>query len=134
MLQQANPGSIESFLVRLLDSFPEVESLDCLKKGYLRSGLLSPAIVQGLMDSELKLLSYDQAALQGLFVGVEGYPKLFAVGDAIALLLDVEDNGVTMVLVLGQARRDELHELTVLLPDFTKNLLQSHQPSRIAPS
>ena len=71
-----------------------------------------------LMDSKLKLLGDDQSTLKRLFVGVEIQPKTLSVGDAMALSLNVEDNGVTVVLVLGQTGRNELHELTVLLPDF----------------
>ena len=71
-----------------------------------------------LVDSKLELLSDDQSTLKGLFVGVKVDAKLLAVGDAVALSLNVEDNGVTVVPVLGQTRRNELHELTVLLPDI----------------
>ena len=39
------------------------------------------------------------------------------VAEEFAIFL-VEDDGVTVVLVLGQTRWDKLHELTVLLPDF----------------
>ena len=71
-----------------------------------------------LMDSKLELLGDDQSTLKRLFVGVKVHAKLLAVGDAVALALNVEDDGVTVVLVLGQTRWDKLHELTVLLPDF----------------
>ena len=73
-----------------------------------------------LVDSKLKLLSDDQSTIKGLFVGVKVYAKLLAVGDAVAFALNVEDDGVTVVLVLGQTRRNKLHELTVLLPDFLR--------------
>ena len=79
---------------------------------------MSPAVMKRLVDSKLELLSDDQPTLKGLFVGVKVYAKLLAVGDAVALALNVEDDGVTVVLVLGQTRRNELHELTVLLPDI----------------
>ena len=79
---------------------------------------MSPAVMKSLVDSKLELLSDDQPTIKGLFVGVKVYAKLLAVGDAVALALNVEDDGVTVVLVLGQTRRNELHELTVLLPDF----------------
>ena len=71
-----------------------------------------------LVDSKLELLSDDQTTLKGLFVGVKVNAKLLAVGDAVALALNVEDDGITVGLVLGQTRWDKLHELTVLLPDF----------------
>ena len=70
------------------------------------------------MDSKLKLLNDDQPTIKGLIVGVKVNAKFLAVGDAVALALNVEDDGVTVVLVLGQTRRNELHELTVLLPDI----------------
>ena len=79
---------------------------------------MSPAVMKRLVDSKLELLSDDQSTIKGLFVGVKVYAKLLAVGDAVALALNVEDDGVTVVLVLGQTRWDKLHELTVLLPDF----------------
>ena len=62
-----------------------------------------------LVDSKLELLGDDQATIKGLFVGVNVYAKLLAVGDAVALALNVKDDGVTVVLVLGQTRRAELH-------------------------
>jgi hypothetical protein len=74
--------------------------------------------MKSLVDSKLELLGDDQPTIKGLFVGVKVYAKFLAVGDAVALALNVEDDGVTVVLVLGQTRRNELHELTVLLPDF----------------
>ena len=78
--------------------------------------MLSPAVMKRLVDSKLELLSDDQTTLKGLFVGVKINTKLLAVGDAVALALNVKDDGVTVVLVLGQTRRDELHCLTVMLP------------------
>ena len=93
-------------------------SHEVLKREGPQRHLLPPAFVQALVDSQLQLLSHNQAALQWLFVGLKRYPKLLAIGDTVSLPLDVEDNGVTMLLVLGQAGRDELHELTVLLPDI----------------
>ena len=91
---------------------------DSLLEGHLDGRLLSPTVMKRLMDSKLKLLGDDQSTLKGLFVGVKVNAKLLAVGDAVALALNVEDDGVTVVLVLGQTRWDKLHELTVLLPDF----------------
>ena len=87
-----------------------------------------------LVDSKLEFLSDEETLLFWDFVGMEVEPELLAVGNAISLPLDVESDRVVVVLVFRQARRDELHELTVLLPDFTKNHSQSRQPSRIAPS
>ena len=69
-----------------------------------------------LMDSKLKLLGDDQSTLKGLFVGVKVNAKLLAVGDAVALALNIEDDGKKLVFVFGQTRRDELHCLTVMLP------------------
>ena len=74
-----------------------------------------------LMDSKLKLLGDDHSTLKRLFFRVKVNAKLLAVGDAVALALNIEDDGVTVVLVLGQTRWDKLHELTVLLPDFLHN-------------
>ena len=96
--------------------------------------MLSPTVMKRLVDSKLEFLSYEETLLFWGFVGVEVEPELPAVGNAISLPLDVERDRVVVMLVFGQARRDELHELTVLLPDFAKNLSQSRQPSRIAPS
>ena len=79
---------------------------------------MSPAVMKRLVDSKLELLGDDQSTLKRLFVGVKVNAKLLAVGDAVALALNVEDDGVTVVLVFGQTRRNELHELTVLLPDI----------------
>ena len=95
---------------------------------------MSPTVMKRLVDSKLEFLSDEETLLFWDFVGMEVEPELLAVGNAISLPLDVESDRVVVVLVFGQARRDELHELTVLLPDFTKNLSQSRQPSRIAPS
>ena len=69
-----------------------------------------------LMDSKLKLLGDDQSTIKGLFVGVEIQPKTLSVGDAMALSLNIEDDGKKLVFVFGQTRRDELHCLTVMLP------------------
>ena len=69
-----------------------------------------------LVDSKLKLLGDDQSTLKRLFVGVKVNAKLLAVGDAVALALNVEDDGKKLVFVFGQTRRDELHCLTVMLP------------------
>ena len=110
--------AVEGQLVSGLNSLLECKSLDSLLEGHLGGRLLSPAVMKRLVDSKLELLSDDQPTLKGLFVGVKVYAKLLAVGDAVALALNVEDDGVTVVLVLGQTRRNELHELTVLLPDF----------------
>lgn len=69
-----------------------------------------------LMDSKLKLLGDDQSTLKRLFVGVKVNAKLLAVGDAMTLSLDIEDDGKKLVFVFGQTRRNELHCLTVMLP------------------
>lgn len=69
-----------------------------------------------LMDSKLKLLGDDQSTLKRLFVGVKVNAKLLAVGDAMALSLNIEDDGKKLVFVFGQTRGDELHCLTMMLP------------------
>ena len=78
--------------------------------------MLSPAVMKRLVDSKLKLLGDDQSTLRWLFVGVKVNAKLLAVGDAMTLSLDIEDDGKKLVFVFGQTRRDELHCLTVMLP------------------
>ena len=110
--------AVKGQLVSGLDSLLECKSLDSLLEGHLGGRLLSPAVMKRLMDSKLELLSDDQPTIKGLFVGVKINTKLLAVGDAVAFALNVEDDGVTVVLVLGQTGRNKLHELTVLLPDF----------------
>ena len=114
-LEWRNPR--QSFEV-IRDSLLECKPLNSLLEGHLGGRLLSPAVMKSLVDSKLELLSDDQPTIKGLFVGVKVYAKLLAVGDAVALALNVEDDGVTVVLVPGQTRRNELHELTVLLPDI----------------
>ena len=110
--------AVEGQLVSGLDSLLECKPLDSLLEGHLCGRVLSPAVMKRLVDSKLELLGDDQPTLKGLFVGVKVYAKLLAVGDAVALAFYVEDDGVTVVPVLGQTRRNELHELTVLLPYF----------------
>lgn len=56
------------------------------------------------MDSKLKLLCDDESTLRRLFVGVQVETKSVAVGYAVALPLNVEHDGVKLVLVFGQAR------------------------------
>ena len=117
MLEQSLSGSLKGFLVGLLDRLSEAKGLHRLEKSHLGVCLLSPAVIEGLVDSKLKLLSDDQTSLQRLLIGMEGDAYPAAVGNTITLPLDIEDNGVAMVLVHGQAGRDELHMLTVLLPE-----------------
>ena len=56
------------------------------------------------MDSKLKLLGDEEPALRGLFVRVQVEAKSVAVGDAVALPLNADHDGVKLVLVFGQAR------------------------------
>ena len=107
---------VEGQLVSGLDSLLECKPLDSLLEGHLDGRLLSPTVMKRLVDSKLKLLGDDQSTLKRLFVGVEIQPKTLSVGDAMALSLNIEDDGKKLVFVFGQTRGDELHCLTVMLP------------------
>jgi len=65
--------------------------------------------VKGLVDTKLKLLGDEESTLQGLFIGVQVETKSVAVGYAVALPLNVEQDGEMLVLVFDQARYGELH-------------------------
>ena len=60
--------------------------------------------MKGSVDSKLKLLGDEEPALRGLFVRVQVEAKSVAVGDAVALPLNADHDGVKLVLVFGQAR------------------------------
>ena len=118
MFKESIPCTVESQLVGGLHSLLECKPLNSLLEGHLGGGLLSPTVMKRLVDSKLEFLSDEETLLFWDFVGVEVEPELLAVGNAISLPLDVESNRVVVMLVFRQALRDELHELTVLLPDI----------------